>query len=84
MNSPQSNNQQRVVVTAVGVISPLGNGTEATTESLRRGRDGVHLVEQFNLRGTRAKTAGQEKLPPKLESNPRRKLHALGCRKRNG
>ena len=75
MNSLRSNKHQRVVVTAVGVISPLGNDTETTIQSLRSGRDGVHLVEQFNLSGTRAKTAGQVKLPPNLEPSPLRKLH---------
>lgn len=52
---------RRVVVTAAGVVSPLGHGLAETTRSLREGRDGVTpmAAERFDVSRCRAKTAGQ-------------------------
>jgi len=49
----------RVVVTAVGVVSPLGVGATETAVALRTGRDGVSAVTAFDVSKTRCKTAGQ-------------------------
>jgi 3-oxoacyl-[acyl-carrier-protein] synthase II len=49
----------RVVVTAVGVVSPLGVGAEETGVALRAGRDGVSSVTAFDVSKTRCQTAGQ-------------------------
>ncbi|MGB8167824.1 MAG: beta-ketoacyl-[acyl-carrier-protein] synthase family protein [Chthoniobacteraceae bacterium] len=66
---------RRVVVTAVGVVSPLGHGVGETTESLQHGRDGVTPMapERFDVSRCRAKTAGQ--VIPAQPDNSRR-LHA--------
>ena len=50
---------RRVVITALGVISPLGNGVAETERALREGRDGVAPVTTFDVSKTRCKTAGQ-------------------------
>jgi len=51
--------KQRVAITAMGVVSPLGNGVSETTAALREGRDCVAAVDRFDVSRTRAKTAGQ-------------------------
>jgi 3-oxoacyl-[acyl-carrier-protein] synthase II len=52
---------RRVVVTAMGVVSPLGHGVEETLASLQTGRDGVTglVPERFDVGLCRSKTAGQ-------------------------
>src|SRR5512133_2484501 len=54
-----TNNPARVVVTAAGVISPLGFGLAETLESLRSARDCVTPVMRFSVMQCRCKTAGQ-------------------------
>jgi 3-oxoacyl-[acyl-carrier-protein] synthase II len=49
----------RVLVTGLGVISPLGPDTAANLQSLRDGYDSVGPVESFAVTKTRCKTAGQ-------------------------
>jgi 3-oxoacyl-[acyl-carrier-protein] synthase II len=49
----------RVLVTGVGVISPLGSDTSANLRSLLEGRDCVAPVGSFDVTKTRCKTAGQ-------------------------
>jgi 3-oxoacyl-[acyl-carrier-protein] synthase II len=49
----------RVLVTGLGVISPLGADTRANLQSLLQGRDCVTSVESFDVTKTRCKTAGQ-------------------------
>ncbi|HEY2342841.1 MAG TPA: beta-ketoacyl synthase N-terminal-like domain-containing protein, partial [Chthoniobacteraceae bacterium] len=59
MPSPDPLPVQRVAVTAIGVVSPLGIGPEATYTALREGHDCVAPVERFDVSRTRCKTAGQ-------------------------
>src|SRR5215831_14857550 len=57
---PKSTNDPcRVVVTAAGVVSPLGFGLAETLESLRSARDCVTPVMRFSVTQCRCKTAGQ-------------------------
>jgi 3-oxoacyl-[acyl-carrier-protein] synthase II len=51
--------QNRVFVTGLGVISPLGPETSANARSLRDGQDSVTPVGSFDVTKTRCKTAGQ-------------------------
>ena len=39
---------RRVVVTGVGLVSPLGIGTEATWDALVAGRSGVSTITRFD------------------------------------
>ncbi|MBV9107323.1 MAG: beta-ketoacyl-[acyl-carrier-protein] synthase family protein [Verrucomicrobia bacterium] len=49
----------RVLVTGLGVISPLGPDTDANLRSLLEGKDCVAPIEIFDVSRTRCKTAGQ-------------------------
>jgi 3-oxoacyl-[acyl-carrier-protein] synthase II len=52
---------RRVVVTGVGLISPLGVGTEVTWEALIAGRSGVGPITHFDASGFPARIAGEVK-----------------------
>jgi len=49
----------RVLVTGLGVISPLGSDASANLRSLLDGQDSVAPVTSFDVTKTRCKTAGQ-------------------------
>jgi len=68
---------RRVVVTALGVVSPLGHGAVETTSGLQSGADCVAPVppERFDVRACRAKTAGQ--VQPRAGGDPR--VHAASA-----
>jgi len=50
---------RRVVVTGLGMVSPLGVGTERTWQRLLAGQSGVRRIEHFNVDDLPAKIAGQ-------------------------
>jgi len=52
---------RRVVVTGVGLVSPLGLGTEETWEAARQGRNGISRIEQFDPTGFACRIAGEVK-----------------------
>lgn len=73
---------RRVVITAAGVISPLGLGLDETATALREGRDAVTAVTAFDVSKTRCSQAGQVRELPALSreeagENPDR-LHPAG------
>ncbi|MDO8272046.1 MAG: beta-ketoacyl-ACP synthase II [Gammaproteobacteria bacterium] len=41
-------NGRRVVITGLGLITPLGNDVETTWQALRNARSGINLLEQFD------------------------------------
>ncbi|MEE9276200.1 MAG: beta-ketoacyl-ACP synthase II [bacterium] len=51
----------RVVVTGVGLVTPLGIGTEANWSSLMEGRSGVRRVERFNPERLSSKISAEVK-----------------------
>ena len=53
--------QRRVVVTGVGMISALGNGTEETWEGLKAGRSGIGPITAFDTTGHTCTIAGEVK-----------------------
>ena len=53
------NAKRRVLVTGIGVISPLGSDAEENLNSLLNARDAVSPVTEFDVSKTRCKTAGQ-------------------------
>src|SRR6266508_3167889 len=69
----------RVVVTAAGVVSPLGFGLSETLDSLRAARDCITRVTRFSVAGCRCKTAGQVSgdrlLKEQHETNRPNRLH---------
>ena len=52
---------RRVVVTGLGLISPLGIGTQATWDALVAGRSGVGPITKFDTEGYSVRIAGEVK-----------------------
>lgn len=52
---------RRVVVTGLGMITPVGNDMPATWESLCAGRSGIARITRFDTTGYRAQIAGEVK-----------------------
>jgi len=48
-----------VVVTGVGLVTPLGTGTEANWEGLVEGRSGIRAITRFDASGLPARIAGE-------------------------
>lgn len=55
------NRIRRVVVTGMGVISPVGNNLEETWTALVEGRNGIGPITQFDTTDYKAKLAGEVK-----------------------
>ena len=53
--------QRRVVVTGVGLVSALGNGTEETWDGLKAGRSGIGPITAFDTTEHACKIAGEVK-----------------------
>ncbi len=51
--------QRRVVVTGLGLVTPLGIGTEATWSSVREGVAGVRAVSRFDPSDLKTRIAGE-------------------------
>lgn len=49
---------RRVVVTGLGLVTPLGNGVEATWRKLIKGESGVRRIDSFNTEAYPSKIAG--------------------------
>ena len=52
---------RRVVVTGVGLLSPVGIGTEETWQAIRQGRNGISRIEQFDATAFTCRIAGEVK-----------------------
>ena len=53
---------RRVVVTGLGIVSPIGNNVAEVTESLREGRSGIVHCEEYAERGFRSHLHGEPKI----------------------
>jgi len=50
---------RRVVVTGMGMVSPLADGVDATWRKLLNGESGINAIESFDVSDLTAKIAGQ-------------------------
>lgn len=52
-------NGRRVVVTGIGIVSPVGNTVDAAWESIREGRSGIAAIERFDTEGFPVRFGGE-------------------------
>lgn len=52
---------RRVVVTGIGVVSPIGSDLKSFTEQLRAGRSGIGLITKFDTEGFTTRIGGEVK-----------------------
>ncbi len=52
-------NGRRVVVTGLGIVSPVGNTVESAWESIREGRSGIAPIERFDTEGFPVRFGGE-------------------------
>jgi 3-oxoacyl-[acyl-carrier-protein] synthase-1 len=55
---------RRVVITGLGVISPIGNNADEVTESLRNGKSGIGRMESFAELGFKCQVGGKPSVDP--------------------
>ena len=53
---------RRVVVTGIGIVSPIGNNTAEVTESLKEAKSGIHFDQSHKEMGFRSHVSGQIKI----------------------
>lgn len=53
---------RRVVITGLGIISPIGNNAEEVTESLRNGKSGIVFAPDYAERGFRSQVHGMPQI----------------------
>ncbi len=63
---------RRVVVTGMGIVSPIGNTTTEVAEALKAGRSGVERSEEMAGHGFRSQVAGTLKIDPAAHIDKRR------------
>src|SRR5216684_5995626 len=59
VNSRTSMTKRRVVVTGIGMVSPLGIGNEPTWQGLIEGRSGVGRITKFDATNYACQIAGE-------------------------
>ena len=68
---------RRVVVTGMGIVSPIGNNVGEVLEALKAGRSGIERSEEMAEHGFRSRVAGTIKLDPAAHVE-KRKLRFMG------
>jgi 3-oxoacyl-[acyl-carrier-protein] synthase II len=51
--------QRRVVITGIGLVSPLGLGVAANWDAAQNGKSGISLISRFDTEGFASKIAGE-------------------------
>jgi 3-oxoacyl-[acyl-carrier-protein] synthase II len=69
---------RRVVVTGVGLLSPLGIGSEETWQAIREGRNGISHIEQFDPTGFNCRIAGEVKNFDPTQFIERKEIKKMG------
>ncbi|WP_438960736.1 beta-ketoacyl-ACP synthase I [Nereida sp.] len=68
---------RRVVVTGLGIVSPIGNSAEEVTTALKAGKSGIFASEEMAEHGFRSQVAGTLKIDPK-EHIDKRAMRFMG------
>ena len=63
---------RRVVITGIGIVSPIGNNTSEVTESLKKAKSGISFDQSHKQMGFRSHVSGQIKI--KLQDSIDRKF----------
>ncbi|TNC48965.1 beta-ketoacyl-ACP synthase I [Rubellimicrobium rubrum] len=63
---------RRVVVTGIGIISPIGNSAAEVLDALKAGRSGIERSEEMVEHGFRSQVAGTIKIDPAQHIDKRR------------
>ena len=80
---------RRVVVTGLGLVTPLGNGVETSWRRLVKSESGIRRIESFDTEAYSSKVAGlvpqgteagQFNFDDYVPSKERRKMDADRCR----
>ncbi|MGN7870898.1 3-oxoacyl-[acyl-carrier-protein] synthase 1 [Paracoccus haematequi] len=53
---------RRVVITGLGIVSPIGNNAEEVTESLKQGRSGIVFAPEYAEHGFRSQVHGMPQI----------------------
>lgn len=72
--------KRRVVITGMGMLSPLGNSVESSWEGIQAGRSGIGTIDRFDASGYNTRIGGAIKdldLEPYLSAKDARKLDAF-------
>ncbi|WP_412504924.1 beta-ketoacyl synthase N-terminal-like domain-containing protein [Roseovarius sp. SYSU LYC5161] len=68
---------RRVVVTGLGIVSPVGNSAQEVTAALKAGRSGIEAVPEMAEHGFRSQIAGTPKIDP-VDHVDKRTLRFMG------
>ena len=68
---------RRVVITGLGIVSPIGNDADEVAESLKAGRSGIEASPEMAEHGFRSRIAGTLKIDP-AEHIDKRALRFMG------
>ncbi|GGC74436.1 beta-ketoacyl-ACP synthase II [Marinobacter halophilus] len=72
--------KRRVVITGMGMLSPVGNDVESSWSAIRAGRSGIGLIDRFDTTGYNTRIGGAVRgldIEPYLSTKEARKLDAF-------
>ena len=64
--------KQRVAITGIGAITPIGTGVDELWSGVRCGRSTIRTIDRFDPAQTASKVAGQIEFDPLQHMSPKR------------